>query len=44
EAYDAGVAPDVVLESTHMSALEYATLEELQQHAANDDDSNGANP
>jgi len=33
EAYDAGVAPGVVLESTHMSALEYATLEELQEYA-----------
>jgi uncharacterized protein len=33
EAYDAGVAPDVVLEATHISALEFATLEELQAHA-----------
>lgn len=33
EAYDAGVAPGVVLRATHISALEFATLEELQQHA-----------
>lgn len=33
EAYDAGVAPGVVLEATQMSALEYASLEELQEHA-----------
>ncbi len=30
EAYDAGVAPPVVLEATHEKALEYATLEELK--------------
>lgn len=33
EAYDAGIAPAVVLEATHISALEFASLEELQQHA-----------
>ena len=33
EAYDAGVAPAVVLEATHVSALEFASLEELQEHA-----------
>jgi uncharacterized protein len=33
EAYDAGVAPGVVLSATHMSALEFASLEELQEHA-----------
>ena len=33
EAFDAGVAPPVILESTHISALEFATLEELQEHA-----------
>lgn len=33
EAYEAGVAPGVVLRATHISALEFATLEELQQHA-----------
>lgn len=30
EAYDAGVAPPVVLEATHEKALEFATLEELK--------------
>ncbi|MEM6779906.1 MAG: DUF2237 domain-containing protein [Planctomycetota bacterium] len=33
EAYDAGVAPRVVLASTHISALEYATIDELRHHA-----------
>ncbi|TWU42627.1 DUF2237 family protein [Novipirellula artificiosorum] len=33
EAYDAGEAPPVVLESTHISALEFASLEELQEYA-----------
>lgn len=33
EALDAGVAPPVVLESTHASALKYVTLEELQSYA-----------
>lgn len=33
EAYDAGVAPGVVLAATHMSALEFASLEELKEHA-----------
>jgi uncharacterized protein (DUF2237 family) len=33
EAYDAGFAPSVVLEATHMSALEFASLEELKEHA-----------
>ena len=33
EAMDAGVAPPVVLESTHSSAVEFATLQELQAHA-----------
>lgn len=30
EAFDAGVAPPVVLEATHVSTLEFATLEELR--------------
>lgn len=34
EALEEGVAPPVVLEATHMSALEFVSLEELQQHAA----------
>ena len=33
EALDAGMAPKVVLEATHISMLEFATLEELQAHA-----------
>jgi uncharacterized protein (DUF2237 family) len=30
EAFEAGVAPKVVLESTHERALDYITLEQLQ--------------
>jgi uncharacterized protein (DUF2237 family) len=33
EAYEAGVAPPIVLEATHMSALEFVSLEELQEHS-----------
>lgn len=33
EARDAGMAPKVVLEATHISMLEFATLEELRAHA-----------
>ena len=33
EALDAGVAPPVVLSSTHASTLEYVSLDELRQHA-----------
>lgn len=33
EALDDGVAPQVVLEATHASALEYVSLSDLQQHA-----------
>lgn len=33
EAYDAGMAPRVCLESTHRAALEWATLAELTAHA-----------
>lgn len=33
EAMNAGVAPPVVLESTHASALEYVSLEELKRYA-----------
>jgi hypothetical protein len=36
EALDAGVAPPVVLEATHMSALEFVTLDDLATHAATD--------
>lgn len=33
EAFDAGVAPPVVLESTHQRTLEIVPLQALQQHA-----------
>lgn len=34
EAFDAGAAPQVVLEATHFSALEFCELEDLRAHAA----------
>lgn len=33
EALDAGVAPPVFLAATHQKALDFVTLEDLQQHA-----------
>jgi uncharacterized protein (DUF2237 family) len=33
EALDAGVAPPVILEATHISALEFVELDELMAHA-----------
>lgn len=33
EAFDAGVAPPVVLASTHARALDIVSLEQLQRHA-----------
>ena len=33
EAFEAGMAPDVVLESTHMRALEWINLDDLRRHA-----------
>ncbi len=33
EALNAGVAPPVILSATHVSALEYVSLEELKKHA-----------
>ncbi|MCO6046077.1 DUF2237 domain-containing protein [Aeoliella sp. ICT_H6.2] len=33
EAYDAGMAPPVVLEACHISSLEFANLAELKEHA-----------
>ena len=33
QALEAGFAPPVVLEATHMSALEFVQLEDLQDHA-----------
>jgi uncharacterized protein (DUF2237 family) len=37
EALDDGVAPKVVLSAAHASTLEYASLDELKQHAADYD-------
>ncbi len=34
EALEAGVAPPVVLEATHMAALEFVDLDDLKQYAA----------
>jgi uncharacterized protein (DUF2237 family) len=33
EALEAGVAPPVVLEATHMAALEFGDLDDLKRHA-----------
>ena len=33
EALDAGVAPPVVLEATHMSTIEFVSLDDLRAHA-----------
>jgi uncharacterized protein (DUF2237 family) len=33
EALEAGVAPPVVLEATHASALEFASMVDLEEHA-----------
>jgi uncharacterized protein (DUF2237 family) len=35
EALQAGVAPQVILEATHMSSLEFTTLEDLKSHSLN---------
>jgi uncharacterized protein (DUF2237 family) len=35
EAFEAGFAPMVILEATHMSAVEFVSLEDLQAHAVN---------
>ena len=37
EALSAGFAPRVVLESTHMSSLEFASLEDLKAYSVNQD-------
>jgi uncharacterized protein (DUF2237 family) len=37
ESLDAGVAAPVVLEATHLSALEFVDLDDLQQYAARAD-------
>jgi uncharacterized protein (DUF2237 family) len=33
DAFEAGCAPSVVLEATHMAALEFVSLDELRQYA-----------
>ena len=33
EAFEAGMAPAVILEATHMATLEWVDLESLKQHA-----------
>jgi uncharacterized protein (DUF2237 family) len=33
DAYDAGMAPKVILEATHASTLEFASIEELKASA-----------
>ncbi len=38
EAFEAGAAPPVVLAATHISTLEFVSLEELAQHAAQVDE------
>lgn len=37
QAFRAGAAPPVVLEATHVSALEYADLRDLRAHAVSPD-------
>ena len=37
EAYEAGMAPQVVLESTHIATLEFVDLEVLQAHGVHED-------
>ena len=37
EALDAGMAPPVVLSGSHISALEFVSLEELQAHAVKEE-------
>ena len=36
EAFDAGVAPQVLLAATHISALEFVDLDDLKRHALDD--------
>ncbi len=38
EALEAGVAPPVILEATHISALEFVSLDDLQRHAVTADE------
>lgn len=41
EALNAGVAPPVVLEATHVSALEFLSIVDLKQHAVSPKDASG---
>lgn len=41
EAHRAGVAPPVVLDATHVSALEFADLADLRAHAWSGEDGEG---
>ena len=34
EAFEAGLAPQIVLEATHSSAIEFVSMEDLLEHAA----------
>lgn len=36
QAFEAGAAPKVVLEATHLGTLEWASLDDLKAHAAGD--------
>lgn len=42
QALDAGVAPPVVLEATHVSALEFADLRDLKAHAWSGEEQDGS--
>lgn len=37
EAYNAGMAPQIVLEATHMSAIEHISIETLKEYAVDAD-------
>ena len=37
EAYDAGVAPPVILEACNINSLQYVSLDELKEHELKDD-------
>ncbi len=44
EALEAGVAPPVVLESTHEKALQFATLDQLSRHTYTPPQANRSSP
>ena len=41
EALEAGLAPPVVLEATHISALEFVSIEDLKHHSLDIENKNG---